>query len=87
MASALAATGDQMPQNSTPAFFVGGLDSPIGAAPQTAGTAEGSNNHSQDGSAGRGRGRGGQKVSKASLVLVWAHIFMAIHVSQYNYMF
>lgn len=46
------------------ALLAGGLDSPISATPQNAGISEGSSVQGQDGSAGRSRGRGGQKVSK-----------------------
>ena len=53
-----------------PSFLAGDLDSPIGATSQNAGISEGSSVQGQDGSAGRGRGRGGQKVSKHPWCLV-----------------
>ena len=88
-ASALATFADQVQQSVNLSFLAGSLDSPIGTTPQTAGIAEGSSNQGQDGSAGRGRGRGGQKVSQRPGCLVASilkQIYMALDVSKYSHL-
>ena len=65
----LLCTSDQVHRFQS-SFLAGGLDNPIRATPQTAGIAEASTSQGPDESAGRGRGRSGQKVSKRAWCLM-----------------